>query len=109
VRVPGLIGLLLLLAGCSGTKPIKELLDNAFSFDSRTVRIAGEVKPSVKALGEGVYQVDDGTGSLAVWTKTGTRMPRIGAKINVEGEFRSAFPLGTQTVPVLMEQQRSAP
>ena len=57
MRVVGTIGLLL-LAGCSGTQPIKELLDNAFSFDSRTVRIVGEVKPSVKALGEGVYQVD---------------------------------------------------
>lgn len=103
----GVLGLLLLTA-CSSSKPIKQLLDNAFSFDTRTVRIEGEVKQAVEALGTGVYQVDDGTGSLAVWTHTGKSMPRIGARINVEGEFRSAFPLGTQTVPVLMEQQRSA-
>jgi hypothetical protein len=100
---------LVLLSACSGTQPIKQLLDNAFSFDTRTVRIVGEVKQSVDALGADVYQVDDGTGSLAVWTKSGNGLPRLGARINVEGEFRSAFPLGSQTVPVLMEQQRSAP
>jgi len=100
---------LLLLAACSGAKPIKELLDHAFSFDSRTVRVVGEVKTAVATLGDGVYQIDDGTGALAVWTRTGNGMPRVGAKINVEGQFRSAFPLGSHMVPVLMEQHRSAP
>jgi hypothetical protein len=108
LRIIAAVGLAFVSA-CSGTRPIRELLDNAFSFDTRTVRIVGEVRESVDALGAGVYQVDDGTGSLAVWTKTGNSLPRVGAKINVEGEFRSAFPLGSQTVPVLMEQQRSAP
>jgi hypothetical protein len=98
---------LLLVSACSGPKPIKQLLDNAFRFDSRTVRIVGEVTAPVKALGVDVYQITDATGTLAVWVRTGNTVPRIGARINVEGEFRSAFPLGTETVPVLMEQQRS--
>jgi len=98
---------LLFVSACSGSQPIKELLDNAFRFDSRTVRIVGEVTAPVKALGIDVYQVTDGSGTLAVWARTGNAMPRVGERINVEGEFRSAFPLGTETVPVLMEQLRS--
>jgi len=98
---------LLLVSACSGAKPIKQLLDNAFRFDSRTVRIVGEVTVPVKALGIEVYQVTDGTGTLAVWARTGNVVPPVGTRIAVEGEFRSAFPLGTETVPVLMEQQRS--
>jgi len=107
VRVLATIGLVL-LAACSGNRPIKELLDNGFRFDTRTVRVVGEVKESVEALGARVYQVDDGSGSLAVWAKTGSDTPRVGSRIGVEGEFRSAFPLGSRTVPVLLEQQRSA-
>ena len=100
---------LLLLAACPGTKPIKELLDDPSRFDGTTVRIAGDVSESVGALGVGAYQVNDGTGTLTVVTQGGKGTPRVGAKIGVEGTFRSAFTLGSTTVAVLMEQKRRSP
>jgi hypothetical protein len=33
----------------------------------------------------------------------------VGAKVGVEGTFRSAFTLGSRTVAVLMEQRRKSP
>lgn len=108
MRALATIGLVL-LAACPGAKPIKELLDDPSRFDGKTVRIAGEVKESVGALGVGVYQVNDGTGTLTVVSKAGNGTPRVGAKVGVEGEFRSAFTLGSQTVAVLMEQKRRSP
>lgn len=66
----------------------------------------GEVKAALQALGSDVYQIDDGTGAIAVWTRSGNAMPKIGARLNVEGEFRSAFPLGAQLVPALKQQRR---
>lgn len=100
---------LLLLAACPGTKPIKELLDDPSRFDGKTVRIAGEVKESIGALGFGVYQVNDGTGTLTVVSRAGNGTPRVGATVGVQGEFRSAFTLGTQSLAVLMEDKRRSP
>lgn len=97
---------LVLLTACPGTKPIQELLDDPSRFDGQTVRIAGEVKESIGALGLGIYQIDDGTGILTVVSKDGTGAPREGARVGVEGEFRSAFTLGTRTVAVLVEDKR---
>jgi hypothetical protein len=108
MRALATIGLVL-LAACPGTKPIRELLDDPSRFDGKTVRIAGEVKESIGALGVGVYQVDDGTGTLTVVSSAGNGTPRVGAKIGVEGEFRSAFTLGSRTAAVLMEHKRRSP
>lgn len=100
---------LILLAACPGTKSIKELLDDPGRFDGATVRIAGDVTESVGVLGVGAYQINDGTGSLTVVSKSGTGAPRVGAKVGVEGTFRSAFTLGVQTVAVLIEDKRKSP
>ncbi len=98
------------LAGCRGgtATTIKTLLDDPARFDKQTVRIAGVVGPSMGVMGYGAYEVDDGTGKLPVVSEHGGA-PRQGATVGVEGEFRSAFTLGTQTVAVLVEKKRYTP
>ena len=100
---------LVFLAACPGTKPIKELLDDPSRFDGQTVRIAGQVKESIGLLGVGAYQINDGTGTITVVSQGGNGTPRVGANVGVEGEFRSAFTLGSETVAVLIEQRRRSP
>ena len=97
------------VAGCKGSAtPIKTLLDDPGRYEKQTVRIAGKVGSSVGVLGYGAYQVDDGTGTLTVVTKEGGA-PREGAEVGVEGEFRSAYTLGTQTAAVIVESRRYTP
>jgi hypothetical protein len=98
----------LYLLACQGATPIKTLLDDPQRFDGKTVRIAGEVQGSVGVLGFGAFQVNDGTGTLAVVSQGGGT-PRQGAKVGVEGTFRSAYTLGTQSVAVLVESRRYTP
>lgn len=98
----------LLLLSCRGATPIKTLLDDPHQFDGKTVRIAGEVRSSAGALGFGAYQVNDGTGTLTIVSEGGG-VPRQGAKVGVEGTFRSAYTLGSQSVAVLVEQRRYTP
>jgi hypothetical protein len=93
-----------LFAACPGTKDIKELLDDPGQYDGKTVRIAGDVTQSAGALGYGGYQVNDGTGTLTVVIEGGGSVPRVGAKVGVEGTFRSAFTFGGRTAAVLMEK-----
>jgi hypothetical protein len=97
---------LVLLAACPGAKPIQQLLDDPGSFDGKTVRIVGEVTQSVGALGYGGYQVNDGTGTLLVVVQSGGATPRVGARVGVEGTFRSAFTVGSQSGAVLIEKKR---
>lgn len=106
----GLLFAALLLAGCKGggVTPIRTLLDDPSQYDHKTVRIAGTVEESAGILGYGGYRVNDGTGTLMVVTNQGGA-PRTGAKIGVEGEFRSAFTLGTSTIAALVEKKRYTP
>ena len=94
-----------IFAACPGTKPFKELLDDPSRYEGKTVRIAGDVTQSAGALGYGGYQVNDGTGTLMVVIEGGGSPPRTGAKVGVEGVFRSAFTLGTRTAAVLVEKE----
>src|SRR5207249_6809651 len=97
------------LPGCKATTtPIQTLLDDPGRYDHHEVTIAGTVKAAVGVLGYGAYEVNDGTGSLMVVTRE-SGAPREGAKVAVEGEFRSAFTLGDQTAAVLVERQRRSP
>jgi hypothetical protein len=100
---------LAVLAGCQGgVTPIKTLLDDPGQYDKHTVRVAGTVGHSIGILGYGAFQLDDGTGVLTVVTKEGGA-PREGAQVGVEGEFRSAFTVGAQTVAAIAEKKRFTP
>ncbi len=100
-----LVSLVLLVAlGCKGVTPIKKLLDDPSEYEGKDVRIAGVVKSSVGVLNYGTYRVDDGTGSILVVTQV-SGVPREGARVGVEGVFRSAFTIGTETAAVLMEKK----
>ncbi len=91
---------------CQGTTPIGKLLDDPGQYEGKTVRVAGEVRTSIGALGQGAYEVEDSTGRIPVVVRTGDGAPRVGARVGVEGEFRSAFTLGTRTLAVIMEKGR---
>ena len=100
-----------LLTGCNRSLPvtsIKTLLDDPSRFDKQVVRVAGDVTQAVGLLGYGAYRVDDGTGSILIVTKE-NGAPRQGARVGVEGEFRSAFTVGTETAAVILERERYTP
>ncbi|HET9327259.1 MAG TPA: hypothetical protein VFQ05_10825 [Candidatus Eisenbacteria bacterium] len=99
---------MLAIGGCKGTTPIQTLLDDPGRFDKQKVRVAGTVGSALSVMGYGAYTINDGTGSLTVISQQ-SGAPREGAEVGVEGEFRSAFTLGSQTAAVLMESKRFTP
>jgi hypothetical protein len=99
----------LLLAACRGTVPIGDLLDDPGRYDGERVRVEGRVTGfSFGALGRGAFQVDDGTGRLPVVSERGAT-PREGARVGIEGIFRSVFTFGDHSGAVLMERDRFDP
>ena len=103
------VALLLLLAACRGTVPIGDLLDDPGRYDGERVRVEGRVTGfSFGALGRGAFQVDDGTGRLPVVSERGAT-PREGARVGIEGIFRSVFTFGDRSGAVLLERDRFDP
>jgi len=96
---------LLVSAGCKKPTSIREVLDNAAGYDGKPVRVAGKVMNAAGALGYGVYQIDDGTGTITVVTKS-HGVPAKGAEVGVDGTFHSAFTIATDVVAVIEETNR---
>jgi hypothetical protein len=109
IAVTALVALsALMFLGCKGVTTIKALLDDPARYNGQTVRIMGDVEHSAGALGIGAYQINDGTGTMAVVSESGGA-PREGARVGVEGTLRSAFTIGTKSATVLVEQRRYTP
>jgi len=87
---------------------ISEINADPGSFHDEQVQVAGEVTQSIGALGKGVYQLNDGTGSLWVYSdKLG--VPTRGAKVGVKGTVLPTFTfLGTNYATVLRESERQS-
>ncbi len=100
---------LLAVAGCKErTTPIGDLLAGTGNYEGQEVQVAGDVKGAAGAFGYGVYQLDDGTGTITVVTSEGGAPPE-GSKVGVRGTFRSAFTIGTDAVAVIQESKRFTP
>ncbi len=85
------------LAGCA-PMTIARINRDPSQFRNRTVRVSGSVTVSVGLLGNGAYQVDDGTGRIYVISTTG--VPSGGSRVTVEGRVISGAqilgrPVGT--------------
>jgi hypothetical protein len=86
-----LAGLVLFMPGCE-RKKINQILLDPHRFADKEVEVVGKVVRSYSVLGHGAYEVDDGTGTLWVISKTG--VPREGARIQVKGAIRDTVNLG---------------
>lgn len=96
------------LAGCRATVPIRDLLDDPYTYDRRKVKIEGDVGAAASAFGNGAYMVDDGTGTLLVVAERRKGVPHAGARVAVVGWFRSLLDFGPLSAAVVLERGRSA-
>src|SRR2546428_10166122 len=93
------------LVACERVK-IGDINSDPGRFINKEIAVAGTVTQSIGALGQGVYQVDDGTGRLWVWAK-GRGVPSKGAKVGVKGHVtQSVTFLGINYGTVLQETDR---
>jgi hypothetical protein len=88
--------------------PISTLMDDPSRFDHQVVHVAGTVTKALGVMGYGAYEIDDGTGRIAVITNT-NGAPREGADVGIEGEFRSGFTLGDKVGAAIVEHERYTP
>ena len=95
-----------LLAGCPRRESIAKINQDPARFAGKEISIAGQVTDSFAAMGTGVFQLDDGTGTMWVFSK-GYGVPGSGAKVAVVGVIQQGFAFGGRNfATILMETER---
>src|ERR1044072_2273127 len=94
-----------LLTACPSQTTISKINADPARYRNKEVAIVGTVRDSYGALGQGAYEIDDGTGRLWVVTRRGVRAK--GARGGGTGHVYNGFNFGCRNYgPVLEETDR---
>ncbi len=93
----------LVLAACPTRTSIERINRDPGRYAGREVAIGGRVSNSFGLLGSGVYQVDDGTGQMWVFSQR-YGVPSNGAKVGVRGTISQGFSFGGRSFAVIMKE-----
>lgn len=96
----------LLLAACPPRVSIADINRDPGRYANRDISIAGRVSNSFGALGTGVYEIDDGTGTMWVYSQN-FGVPGNGAKVGVTGRITQGFNFGGRSFAVILKQTES--
>ena len=107
VLVIAILAAILMITGCPTRASIADINKDPGSFTGKDVRIRGTVSEAFSALGTGVYQIDDGTGRLWVYSQN-FGIPGNGNKVSVTGRVQQGFALGGRSFGVILSQTEAS-
>jgi RecJ-like exonuclease len=97
----------LVVVACERTT-IGDITADPGRFRDKEVNVTGRVTQSIGVLGKGIYQIDDGTGNMWVWTDN-RGVPSKGAYVGVKGRVTPTVTfLGINYATVMRESDRRA-
>ena len=99
-----LVLLVAVLAAACGRPKVRDILERPGDFEGKTVSVAGTVAQSTNLVFLRFYEIDDGTGRIAVVTKKA--VPAEGTQVIATGMVRQAFAVGKDRLTVLVESER---
>ena len=101
-----LVGVLL-LAACPQKETISRINADPGRYRNKEVGIIGTVTDSYGVLGNGAYEIDDGTGRI--WVATVRGVPSRGSRVGVKGKIYTGLSWGGRSFgTVLQETGREA-
>ena len=95
----------LCLAGCPQRTSIERINRDPGHFAGREVTIAGRVVNSFGAMGSGVFEVDDGTGHMWVFSDR-YGIPGRGYGLAVTGTIEQGFSFGGRNFATVLRETR---
>ena len=97
-----LLAAVLLLTACPSQTTISRINADPGRYRNKEVAIVGNVTDSYGALGNGAYEIDDGTGRLWVVTRRG--VPSRGARVGTKGRVYTGFNWGGRNFGTVLEE-----
>jgi len=101
VIVSILIGTVLLTA-CPSQTNIAKINSDPARYSGKEVGIVGTVTNSYGVLGNGAYEIDDGTGRLWVATRRG--VPSRGSRVGAKGYVHNGFNFAGRNFGTMVEE-----
>jgi DNA/RNA endonuclease YhcR with UshA esterase domain len=97
----------LCLMGCVSAVRIAEIKTDPGRFDRKTVAVRGTVTSSfgVALVPFQYYNVDDGTGEIAVLARSTRSMPAKGARVEVKGRVGEVASVGGRSIGLHIEEE----
>ena len=93
----------LILTACPTRTSIERINRDPGRYVGKEVAIAGHVTTSFGALGTGVFEVDDGTGRMWVFSER-YGVPGNGARVGVRGRIEQGFSFGGRNFATIMRE-----
>ena len=90
------------LTACPNRETISKINGDPSRYQNKEVAVAGTVSNSYGALGQGAYQIDDGTGTLWIVTRRG--VPSRGARIGAKGRVYTGFSFAGRNFGTVLEE-----
>ncbi len=97
-----LLTAVLLFTACPSQTTISKINADPAEFRNKEVSIVGTVRDSYGVLGNGAYEIDDGTGRLWVVTRRG--VPSRGARVGAKGRVYTGFNFGGRNFGTVLEE-----
>ena len=95
-----------LLTACPSQTTISKINADPSRYRNKEVAIVGVVRDSYGVLGNGAYELDDGTGRLWVVTRRG--VPSRGARVGAKGRVHTGFNFGGRNFGTVLEESDRA-
>jgi hypothetical protein len=106
IALTSLVAATLLLSACPARESIESINRDPDRFHRHEVTIAGRVVNSFEAMGVGVFEIDDGTGRMWVYSKK-YGVPGNESKVAVTGVIQQGFSIaGRNFATILYETRR---
>ena len=93
----------LILTACPTRTSIERINRDPGRYVGKEVAIAGHVTTSFGALGTGVFEIDDGTGRMWVFSER-YGVPGNGARVGVRGRIEQGFSFGGRNFATIMRE-----
>ena len=93
----------LILAGCPTRTTIEKINRDPGRYAGKEVTIAGRVTNSFGALGTGVFELEDGTGRMWVFSER-YGVPGREAKLAVTGRIEQGFSFGGRSFATILRE-----
>lgn len=97
------VAVMLSLVGCPSRTSIAEITRDPGKYAGQEITVAGTASDAFGAMGNGIFRVEDGSGSIWVFSQNfGT--PGNGAKVAVTGRVEQGFSFGGKNYGVILRE-----
>ena len=104
-RIALIVGVLIgtfLITACPSQTNIAKINADPGRYRNKEVAIVGRVIDSYGVMGQGAYEIDDGTGRIWVATRRG--IPSRGSHVGTKGYVHNGFSFGGRSYGTVIEE-----